>query len=152
MARGELFLSSGSGISPATILYLTQFMDSAGLHTVGATYAGVQDITRTFSKQPIVIPLPDQEPMGFDLNIVESDTISIQTMWFDGTGATSTYKKAEAFFIKRDFTDKMQPYILTWGENTYSVMLDRWVASQQGGHGDTLSVSINLMVVSSITS
>ena len=147
MARGELYLESPNG---AIKLHLAHLIVGATLNTC-ATHGGIQGISRTLSKNPIVIPVPDQEPIGIDINMIESDTFRINTTWFDGIANGSTYASAEAFFLKTGWSseDKMKPYRFQMGERTYYVMLTTWTADLTGGWGDTIPVSINLAVVAS---
>ena len=148
MARGELYLENFDGGR----LYIGQTVDKDGLHratetATGPMNAGIADWTRTMSKSPIIIPVPDQWPMGFDMNYIEADTITINTTWYDGIGNNSTYYYAEQFFKKVGYSDTSKPFTLVLGEREYSVMLDRWTASGAGGHGDTIQVSISLQIV-----
>lgn len=152
MARGELYLSSLSPNGAATLSLLQSMTTSTegGQASFGpaTTHGAMTDITMTFSKSPIIIPIPDQKPMGFDLNIIESWTIVLNTTWYDGIGGT-TYNEAEEFFTKDGWEDTMKPYKLTWGVKEYYVQLDRWSVTQRGGYGDTIDVSISFMVVAS---
>lgn len=148
MGRGELYLENYDGGR----LYIGQTTDSSGLHRAtgtetGPMNAGIADWTRTMSRSPIIIPVPDQEPMGFDMNFIEADTITINTTWYDGIANDSTYYYAETFFKKTNLSDTSKPYTLVLGERTYSVLLDRWTTSGAGGHGDTIQVSISLQIV-----
>lgn len=145
MARGECYLEDVDG----TKLHLTQTVINGVLDTQAATHGGIIDWSRTMSKSPIIIPVPDQEPMGFDMNYIEGDTITINTTWFDGlgTGTTTTYGKAEQFFKKMNVSDTSSPYRLQLGEREYYVLLDRWTASGAGGHGDTIQTSVSLQIV-----
>lgn len=148
MARGDLYLQNCDGGR----LYIGQTVDSSGLHralesATGPQYAGIADWSRTMSRSPIIIPVPDQEPMGFDMNFIEADTITLNTTWYDGIGDSSTYYYAETFFKKTNLSDTSKPYTLILGERTYSVLLDRWTTSGAGGHGDTIQVSISLQIV-----
>lgn len=148
MGRGELYLENYDGGR----LYIGQTTDSSGLHratrsATGPMNAGIADWTRTMSKSPIIIPIPDQWPMGFDMNYIEADTITINTTWYDGIGDDSTYYYAETFFKKTNLSDSSKPYTLVLGERTYSVLLDRWTTSGAGGHGDTIQISISLQIV-----
>lgn len=158
MARGDLYLSN---FSDTWRLYLSQTIRTdeitgcATLVTEHATHGGVQSITRTFNKNPIIIPLPDSEPLGIDINFIESDTIRINTMWFDGIGDDSTYYKAEQFFSKIEpatvwtADEKMKPYKFQMGERQYHVMLTSWTADLTGGWGDTVPVTLSLSIVAS---
>lgn len=133
-------------------LYIGQTVDSTGLHratgtATGPNNAGIGDWNRTMNRSPIIIPVPDQEPMGFDMNYIEADTITLNTTWYDGIGDESTYYYAEGFFKKKDVSDTSKPYKLVLGEREYSVLLDRWTSSGAGGYGDTIQVSISLQIV-----
>ena len=148
MARGEVYLENVDGgrlyIGQTTIGgELPRALETA----TGPSYAGIADWTRTMSKSPIIIPVPDQEPIGFDLNFIESDTITINTTWLDGIGDSSTYHYAEGFFKKENYSDTYVPYTLILGERTYYVLLERWTVSGAGGHGDTINVSFSLQIV-----
>lgn len=143
MARGELYLENVDGEK----LHLGQTVIGGLLSTQAATHGGIADWTRTMSKAPIIIPIPDQWPIGFDMNYIEADTITINTTWYDGIGDSSTYYKAEKFFKKEASSDTSKPFMLMLGEREYSVMLDRWTASGAGGHGDTINVSISMQIV-----
>lgn len=148
MGRGELYLENYDGER----LYIGQTTDSSGLHratgtATGPMNAGIADWTRTMTKSPILIPIPDQWPIGFDLNFIESDSIVINTTWFDGIGDTSTYYTAEKFFKKENSSMPSAPFHLVIGERDYYVMLERWTVSGAGGHGDTVNVSIMLQIV-----
>jgi hypothetical protein len=148
MARGDLYLESPNGTAT---LYIGQTITGGTLKTTDATYGGVQSINRTLSKTPIIIPVPNQEPIGLDLNMIESDTIRINTIWFDGIGPNSTYIAAENFFMKVGWpdADKMKPYRFQMGSWQCWVMLNTWTADLSGGWGDTLPVTISLSVVAS---
>lgn len=150
MARGELYLTSYDGSIKLNLIQ----MITASVQTMGATwastpvaYGGVGNITRTLTKTPVVIPVPNQEPIGFDMNMIEADTIRINTTWYDGLNGT--YASAENFFYKRTFPigQKQYPYHLIMGEKEYWVMLQNWTADLNGGHGDTIPVSISLTIV-----
>lgn len=148
MARGELYLQNCDGGR----LYIGQTTDSTGLHVATSTAtgpmnAGIADWNRTMSRSPVIIPVPGQEPMGFDMNYIEADTVTLNTTWYDGIGDSSTYHYAETFFKKTNLSDSSRPYTLILGERTYSVFLDRWTTSGAGGHGDTINVSISLQIV-----
>lgn len=143
MARGEIYLENVDGSK----LHLGQTVIGGQLNTQAATHGGIADWTRTMTKSPILIPIPDQWPIGFDLNFIESDSIVINTTWFDGIGDTSTYYTAEKFFKKENSSMPSAPFHLVIGERDYYVMLERWTASGAGGHGDTVNVSIMLQIV-----
>lgn len=155
MARGDLYLESPAG----TKLYIAQTLTASTMPSSdwsswtgkNLPHGGIQSINRTFSKNPILCPIPDDEPIGIDINIIESDTIRINTIWFDGIADGSTYATAETMFKKSDWSveDKMKPYRLQMGEREHYVMLNTWTSDLTGGWGDTIPVTITLSIVQS---
>lgn len=153
MARGDLYLESPSG----TKLYLAHTLTASTMPSTdwadwsgkSLPHGGIQNISRSMSKNPIIIPIPDSEPIGVDINMIESDTFRISTMWFDGIAEGSTYASAEQMFMKTDWSteDKSKPYRFQIGERQYYVMLNTWTADLTGGWGDTVPVTISLSIV-----
>lgn len=153
MARGDLYLETPAGVK----LYIAQTLtastspaaDWSSWSGKSLAHGGIQSINRTLTKTPILCPIPDDDPIGVDINIIESDTIRINTIWFDGIGDNSTYLAAENMFLKRGWSveNKTKPYRLTMGDRQYYVMLNTWTADLTGGWGDTIPVSISLSIV-----
>lgn len=145
--RGELYLQSPDGTQK---LYLAQQYVNNVLTTT-ASYGAIGTINRVLSKNVIITPIPDSEPIGIDLNMIESDTFRINTTWFDGIVDGSTYTQAESFFKKEGWAaaDKLKPYTFIMGERTYQVMLNSWTADLTGGWGDSIPVTISLFIVAS---
>lgn len=153
MARGDLYLES-----PAkSKLYLAQTivastMPASNWENWGGRslpHGGIQSISRSMTKNPIIIPIPDSEPIGVDINMIEADTFRISTIWFDGIANGSTYASAETMFMKSDWAiaDRSKPYRFQMGEREYYVMLNSWTADLTGGWGDTIPVTISLSIV-----
>lgn len=147
MARGELYLQ-GTGGDSGKKLHLAQNTDGGTLTTAATEFGAIGDITMTMANDPIIIPIyGGNAPMGINMNTIGSWTVAINTTWLDGIAGTALL--AENFFRRVGFTDAMSPYKFVWGEKEIYVMLERFVVNQQGGHGNTLNISINLHVVAS---
>jgi|WetSurMetagenome_2_1015567.scaffolds.fasta_scaffold01555_12 hypothetical protein len=132
-------------------------MQTATLSFVGGNsqLQGVTDFSRSLTKTPVEVPIPQQDSVSFDIGLTESDSINVHAILYDGWGGTiDTLVKAFKYRTTGDGTagvdtsNSVKPYKLEFGE-----YFSEWVtfknlsANMTMGHGYEINVTMMFGVV-----
>ena len=113
-------------------------------NTVSATkmYGGTT-VERSISKEPIIIPIPRNNAMAFDIGFVPTDTITINSIWVD-----TERTQAATFARAIRFWDPATSYIFRMGSwGTMNVKVRNFSVTEEAGKGDIMNTRTVLEVV-----
>lgn len=110
---------------------------------------GIQSVDKGFTASPILIPIPEQFPTGFDIGFVESGVFTISGVWFDGLDGRDrtledlrTSKKCIATAYKQS------PLVLVISNRAYPVFITGYSSNIVGGQGKIISFRLGLAIAS----
>jgi hypothetical protein len=118
--------------------------------TNDAYRGGIQSVDKSFSGQGISVPLPFELPLAAaDIGFVDSATITIAGVWFDGLNGRD--KVLEDLRTEKKYvheTYQTAPYVFLLSNRAYFVWLTGYSANIVGGQGNIISVRLGLSICS----
>lgn len=110
---------------------------------------GIQSIDKGFSASPILIPIPEEFATGFDIGFVESSTITISGVWFDGLDGRDAMLEDLRTSKKIIHTDHHQsPLVFLLSSRAYPVFITGYSSNILGGQGKVISIRLGLSISS----
>lgn len=110
---------------------------------------GIQSIDKGFSASPILIPIPEEFPTGFDIGFVDSSTITISGVWFDGLDGRDAMLEDLRTSKKIIHADHHQsPLVLLLSSRAYPVFITGYSSNILGGQGKVISIRLGLSISS----
>lgn len=106
-------------------------------------------VNHTISANPVIVPIPQSETnkynIGFDLNLVNANTIRINTVFTDGIRLNSNYQRlwdlrTSKTLVHPDYISK--PYELSWCGATVPVFITSLTGNQEPGQGNIINCSV----------
>jgi len=124
---------------------------------------GIQSVDKGFTASPILIPLPEELQIGWDIGFVESGTITIAGVWFDGLGmvtmSTGTQGQTKQTYSRDIIIEDLRttkslikeecrqsPLILLLSSRAYPVLITGYSSNIIGGQGNTISIRLGLAI------
>lgn len=118
-------------------------------HTDTSYRGGIQSVDKSFSASPILVPLPLDFAVGYDIGFIESAVITIAGVWFDGiTGRDEIMEDLRTCKSLVDVNRSQSPYVLLLSNRAYFVMLTGYSSNIIGGQGDVISFRLGLSICS----
>jgi hypothetical protein len=110
---------------------------------------GIQSIDKGFSAAPILIPIPEEFSTGFDIGFIESSTITISGVWFDGLDGRDAMLEDLRTSKKIIHTDHHQsPLVFLLSSRAYPVFVTGYSSNIIGGQGKVISIRLGLSISS----
>jgi len=110
---------------------------------------GIQSIDKGFSASPILIPIPEEFATGFDIGFVESATITISGVWFDGLDGRDAMLEDLRTSKKIVHPDYHQsPLVFLLSSRAYPVFITGYSSNILGGQGNVISIRLGLSITS----
>lgn len=110
---------------------------------------GIQSIDKGFSASPILIPIPEEFSTGFDIGFIESSTITISGVWFDGLDGRDAMLEDLRTSKKIIHTDHHQsPLVFLLSSRAYPVFITGYSSNILGGQGKVISIRLGLSISS----
>jgi len=110
---------------------------------------GIQSIDKGFSASPILIPIPEEFSTGFDIGFVESATITISGVWFDGLDGRDAMLEDLRTSKKIVHPDYHQsPLVFLLSSRAYPVFITSYSSNILGGQGNIISIRLGLSITS----
>lgn len=110
---------------------------------------GIQSIDKGFSASPILIPIPEEFATGFDIGFVESATITISGVWFDGLDGRDAMLEDLRTSKKIVHPDYHQsPLVFLLSSRAYPVFITGYSSNILGGQGKVISIRLGLSITS----
>lgn len=129
------------------VIDLTETAESPNAKT--SYRGGIQSVDKSFSSAPVLIPIPLEFPIGYDIGFVESSVLTIAGVWFDGLHGRDQVME-DLRTSKKLVTDKyrMSPYVFLLSDRAYFVMMTGYSSNIVGGQGDIISFRLGLSISS----
>lgn len=110
---------------------------------------GIQSVDKGFTAAPMLIPIPLQMPVSWDIGMVDSGVITIAGVWFDGLdGRDSVLEdlRTEKSHVTEQY--RMSPFFLFLSKRAYPVMITGYSSNIVGGQGNIISFRLGLAICS----
>ena len=150
VALGFIGVASGAAATVGGIEEQFVMIDLTEPGGTSETYkGGIQSIDKGFTAAPMLIPIPLQMPVSWDIGMVDSGTFTIAAVWFDGLeGRDSILQdlRTEKTLVTEKY--RMSPYILFLSNRAYPVMMTGYSSNIVGGQGDIISIRLGLAICS----
>lgn len=110
---------------------------------------GIQSVDKGFTSSPILIPIPQALPTGFDIGFVESGVVTIAGVWFDGLNGRDRILE-DLRTTKKCVNPSYQasPLVLVISERAYPVFITGYSSNIVGGQGNVISFRLGLAIAS----
>ena len=110
---------------------------------------GIQSIDKGFSAAPILIPIPEEFSTGFDIGFIESATITISGVWFDGLdGRDAMLEDLRTSKKIVHSSHKQSPLVFLLSSRAYPVFITGYSSNILGGQGKVISIRLGLSISS----
>ena len=110
---------------------------------------GIQSIDKGFSAAPILIPIPEEFSTGFDIGFIESATITISGVWFDGLdGRDAMLEDLRTSKKIVHSSHKQSPLVFLLSSRAYPVFITGYSSNILGGQGKVISIRLGLSITS----
>lgn len=144
-----LALASIGGINGVefTVVDLTETAESTDENV--KYRGGIQSVDKGFTASPILLPIPEEFPTGFDIGFVESGIFTISGVWFDGLDGRDQILE-DLRTSKKLIHDnyKQSPFVLLLSNRAYPVFITGYSTNILGGQGNVISIRLGLAIAS----